>query len=505
MFVSFNTINSILRTLPIGYYCGRQVPVALDDKEPTSYYSPMENRIVISYPIIMEGLEKVSDENYTETAVRSMLYHEISHVIMTPKNLMSSVSSENRQLINIFEDERIETLLKDYYLDVNFKEQLHNIVTLDTSTTDPMQRFFNIVRFRVGEPQFIAEVDKIIKDYQHLTVLSDDYWEERQYINAIIDLYDKIASSAPAPAQSAANSQTGFDDIKQLAEALNGLMGEGQSESAAEAQNEGEDAQNEGENAKTGKGPYLTTEAIKEIAKQAVSPTGTLDATASQQLASAETIIERLISNFNKKNKGGAGFNAYSGVFNPRAVMREDYKFFERSTPANGNAKYGTCRLNLFLDRSGSFYRNQNIVNALLAFLSEIERKNHNFSLSVSFINDDFVTCQTVKDRVMECCGSNRLPSNLTELFNGLQKKDSYNYNIFLFDGDAMCNNYGSIEDRKAIFKQIDQSHTCLITDSSNRCYMNNNRFTKAKVIVTSQYTEQLIDNITKAFHIMFA
>ena len=510
MFVSINTIDAILKTLPIGYYCGKQVPVSLDADAPTSYYSPMENKIVISYPIIAKGLEVVMDESYTETAVRSMLYHEISHVILTPDDLLRMARNEQqRTAFNIFEDERIETLLSDYYLDTDFKQQLHNICQLDPAATDPIQRFFNIVRFRYGKAEYVEEVKRIINKYNNISALTD-YEKIWNYVSDIRTLFKKIAGDPDAckvetPLQSKGGegekgdkktATTGFDDVIKNDEAE-------KTEEAEASEGEAEEAESGEESAAC---EALGRAVVRAIAKQALSADKRLNDNAKQQLAGAENIIERLISNFNKKNSNGSGFNAYSGVFNPRAVVRDDYKYFERSAITNGNTKYGTCRLNLFLDRSGSFMDNENIVNALLAFLSEVERKNPNFSLSVSFINYEFVTCQSVKERQMRCTGGNDLPENLTEIFNSLQKKDSYNYNIFLFDGDALSDRCGCLETRSTLFKQLDQPHTCVITDDDNKKYMRDDyKFTKAKVIVTSQYTEKLIENITKAFHIMFS
>lgn len=513
MFVSINTIDAILKTLPIGYYCGKQVPVSLDADAPTSYYSPMENKIVISYPIIAKGLEAVMDESYTETAVRSMLYHEISHVILTPNDLLKMAYNEQqRTAFNIFEDERIETLLGDYYLDTDFKQQLRNICQLDPAATDPIQRFFNIVRFRYGKAGYIEEVKRIINKYNNISA-STDYEKIWNYVSDIRTLFKKIAGDPDAckvetPPQSKSGegekgdkadkktATTGFDDVIKNDEAE-------KTEEIEASEGEAEEVESGEENTTC---EALGRAIVREIAKQALSADKMLNDNAKQQLAGAENIIERLISNFNKKNSNGSGFNAYSGVFNPRAVVRDDYKYFERSAVTNGNTKYGTCRLNLFLDRSGSFMNNEGIVNALLAFLSEVERKNPNFSLSVSFINYEFVTCQSVKERQMHCTGGNDLPKNLTEIFNNLQKKDSYNYNIFLFDGDALSDNSDSVETCSTLFKQLDQPHTCVITDNDNKKYMRDDyKFTKAKVIVTSQYTEKLIENITKAFHIMFS
>ena len=51
-----------------------------------------------------------------------MLYHELSHVILTPRTIFVRRNEEERDIINIFEDERIETLLQKFYIKVDFKD-----------------------------------------------------------------------------------------------------------------------------------------------------------------------------------------------------------------------------------------------------------------------------------------------------------------------------------------------------------------------------------------------
>ena len=48
-------IKSIAEGLPIGLYAKRRIPVAIDEEEPTSYYNPVSDEIVISSKIIQEG------------------------------------------------------------------------------------------------------------------------------------------------------------------------------------------------------------------------------------------------------------------------------------------------------------------------------------------------------------------------------------------------------------------------------------------------------------------
>ena len=127
MKVSLAQVEGILKTLPIGLYALSRVETTLSADEETSFYNPVTNSITISYPIIALGLEKVTNPDLIETAVRTMLYHEVSHAILTPRNLY------NTDIRNIAEDERIETLLRNYYLGVDFKWLVYQIN--DTGTT----------------------------------------------------------------------------------------------------------------------------------------------------------------------------------------------------------------------------------------------------------------------------------------------------------------------------------------------------------------------------------
>ena len=79
MEITFAKCEQILDTLPIGYYTGRRIPTSLDETAETSMYSPMEDRIIVSYPIIAHRMSMLPETADVEEAVRSMLYHEVSH------------------------------------------------------------------------------------------------------------------------------------------------------------------------------------------------------------------------------------------------------------------------------------------------------------------------------------------------------------------------------------------------------------------------------------------
>ena len=60
----------------------------------------------------------------------------------------------------------------------------------------------------------------------------------------------------------------------------------------------------------------------------------------------------------------GSAINAYSGVFDPRSVGRQDYKYFIQKNRAGNVKRFSKIKLNLFIDDSGSFKDSENVVNS---------------------------------------------------------------------------------------------------------------------------------------------
>ncbi len=520
MELTFGECKKILDILPLGYYCGRKIAVELDKEEATSFYSPAEDKIVVSLPIIQKGLESIANEAEKETAIRSMLYHEVSHAILTPVRIFDYIGSEEgKYVFNVFEDERIETVLNDYYMDVNFKQQLFNIVgeTPNVDVNDPRNVFYSVVRYRYGKKEWTDMVAELIRQYSQINRNSDADWckprEQRidSYYYDIIDLWKQIKKDIAD--KSTPNDESNFEQAEQD---LSDLLPNVEKGKATPVPNDKAETTNKSSKEDSGESAETEENADAEIGESArndlknqISKILNNKCSNSPKMTSRlnqfQKTLEMLIANFHKKNSNGNGYGAYSGVFNPRSVGREDYKYFDRKASVNGNNKYGTCHLNLVIDNSGSFYYNESIVNGILAILSDVERRNPDFYLDVSFIGEQMTTCQNVRERSIKCGGGNTIPEDFTARMTKLQKTNSYNYNIVLFDGDALSDAWSCNFKKKCkLFHQIDQSQTCLITDSENSNYIDSYRFTKAKVIVTEDYTGKLIENIERAFAIMF-
>lgn len=194
MVVARYMVEDILKTLPIGYYLGRNINVVLDDGA-NSFFDPIADKITIGYGMFKQTFAKVktSYEMDLEEVIRGVLYHEISHVILTPKNL-KMYNKRIADQINIFEDERIETLMHNYYLKVNFKKNIIFICDYHgyTKPKNAMDAFYQIVRFHAGPQQFIDRVKHIIKHFKNINAISTGGFVS-DYVFEIEKLYNDIA------------------------------------------------------------------------------------------------------------------------------------------------------------------------------------------------------------------------------------------------------------------------------------------------------------------------
>ena len=522
MELTFSKCKEIADTLPIGLYTGRRIPIEVDAKEMKSFYSTMEDKIVISYPVINERLKNMKEGSCNEEeAVRSMLYHEVSHAILTPQDLRATAP------VNIFEDERIESVLRHYYHGTDFRKQLYDLhgghapKAMDTETA-----FFNAVRFGLGTGKVQMEVNRIKKEYAHLNRGSSYYTADDgsigwgKYVYDIMELYDMIKRDFRSNPD-AYNQEGGEGEKKDMDKTASGQgdksKGKQKSSKSESEQGKGEDSEkNDGDgdgeptemdadfaNMSDDDMPEMSREEVHRMVGKALGKQPDLSDAEVQKLGEFQKTVETIIGNFNKKNQGGSGINAYSGVFNPRNVARKDYRYFDRAMTTQGNNKFGTCHLNLIIDCSGSFEHNVPLTNGILAVLTEVERKNRNFSMDVAFINHEWHICENVRERKMKAWGGNDIPDNMKEILLKMQKQQTCNYNIILFDGNALCEYHRSPQEDRRRFGAFDMKQTTLITDPDNERYMNP-PFSSAKVVVTQDYTAELIKHITNALTIAF-
>lgn len=486
--------KAIADALPIGIYAKRRIRCSLREDENTSFYSPMTDEIIISYPQITGALKMTPEDEDKEVAIRSMLYHEVSHAILTGWN--GRVTDQ----FNIFEDERIETVLNDFYLDVDFAKQVYRINGIQSNDDlkapkNALDAFYQLVRFHKGDADLLDKVKKLLVKYAPLskTMLNlpsgDGWWEYNREIN---DLFNEVKKRFGEPPVSEDDGCESEDEDGSGKSGDSGKSKDGKDKKDKSGMTDG-DGKKVAVDVKDAIKKALEAGAdgdMIEILKEMNS----LEKVFSDGVAPAydDDLYKKfdvIISNFNKKNNSGASLTGYSGVFNPRSAGREDYRYFDRKATVNGTNKFGTFHLNLFLDNSGSFCDNAPIVNAVLGALVRLEKVNRNFSFDVVHcgVGEELITDKAKIG--LTCDDGTKLDYDAIELYRKLQKPSTYNYNIVLYDGSCYDRNYNDA------FKAFNHSNTTIISDISNREEIE--RYApNAKQIITKRYTENLLNNI---------
>lgn len=494
MEINFMETKAIADALPIGIYAKRRIRCSLREDENTSFYSPMTDEIIISYPQITGALKMTPEDEDKEVAIRSMLYHEVSHAILTGWN--GRVTDQ----FNIFEDERIETVLNDFYLDVDFAKQVYRINGIQSNDDlkapkNALDAFYQLVRFHKGDADLLDRVKKLLVKYAPLskTMLQlpsgEGWWDYNREIN---DLFNEVKKRFGEPPVSENDGGEGEDSDGSGKSGDSGKSKDGKGKKDKSGMTDGDgkkvaiDVKDAIKKALEAGADGDMIEILKEM--------NSLEKVFSDGVAPAydDDLYKKfdvIISNFNKKNNSGASLTGYSGVFNPRSAGREDYRYFDRKATVNGTNKFGTFHLNLFLDNSGSFCDNAPIVNAVLGALVRLEKVNRNFSFDVVHcgVGEELITDKAKIG--LTCDDGTKLDYDAIGLYRKLQKPSTYNYNIVLYDGSCYDRNYNDA------FKAFNHSNTTIISDISNREEIE--RYApNAKQIITKRYTENLLNNI---------
>ena len=523
-------LKEIAATIPISYYLGANIPIKFQ-RGTDSYYDPNSYEIVIGMELISEILSGVEFPEGTdeEEMLRDLVYHELSHVILTPKTLGKKRTPSQFTILNIFEDERIETIDAHLFMKTDFKKLVHAIN--DAHEQDP---FWKLVRLREGPEEFTKRVEELIEKYS----ISKDSLSNiiTDYENEIFKLYDDFMKEAKmAPSSSSSESQKG--DGKG-SEGKDGESGEGSGEAKTaksitiDLGDAGEGQEPSTGNVKIDKDTKINVKDSGRKNEESKRPEGSKDSTGSIEMteeaaenikaAIAAALAERARSLFKaegekmrrvseiiesileqqmaKRKRESGAISAYSGVFNPRMVTREDKKFFVHKNRLGSNKEFSKYHLNLFIDVSGSFRYNQTKVNEMLEALERIEKKNPDFSFDLVTISMREVL-KPRNDRRIDCYGGNDISDKIYDIYRRLQLTQTTNYNIVLFDGDAFTDTDGAKRARECRsgghFSCWSGNNCVIISSEDNKRYLENN--SRCKVILTPNYTNVFIDKVYEA------
>lgn len=192
MTITFPVVKAIFDTLPTGYYLGRRITTILNETSANSYYDVANDKLIISAPMILDACSSIDPKN-SEEVIRGLLYHEVSHVLLTGETPSRYVNARNRMPFNILEDERIETILKDFYMNVNFRKNVFILNKYD-GTTQPKtadQAFYYLVRYHIGDEEWIEKLFNFINSYKNLNAASSR-WDWDDYVDACVRFYNEF-------------------------------------------------------------------------------------------------------------------------------------------------------------------------------------------------------------------------------------------------------------------------------------------------------------------------
>lgn len=459
MKISFKEVERILKTLPISYYTGYDIPVELSETEKRSYIDLFEKKIVIAYPQL-SNLEYSSD---SECDVRSTLYHEISHALLTPI-IKKFVIDKN--VVNIFEDERIECLLKDNFMGTDFRGLIKKISPL-REPKSKIEYFFNLIRHRVGPPGFNEAIDKLIEKYRYLNASSSEK-EIKQYQFDIKALYGEISS------------QNFSQPINLPTNLINNIITQT-------------------------KPNYTPGDNIEENllirAYKSLPELGDLKFRKDLEYMLRSIKTPRGINSASKLTN--------SGHIRPKAIAKPDtgYKWFTKQGDGfiKNNKK---IRLNIFADCSGSFKKNEKEFNSLLYELYLLEKKLKTFEFKLACIEEDKITLPST--RVISCGGENSINSDWKFKFLKLQSKEFKLINLFFFDGfistiNVVDPNTGKelkskSEEQYQYLAYLNKPSSVIISDQKNKSLLN--EYCPSTVrIYTDNYLEEFKSKLISILH----
>ena len=522
MEVNKGEVEQILKTLPIGYYIGRKVDVRLSD-ESCSYYDIMNDAITISYPQLQSALQNTTSA-ILENDIRCLLYHETSHAFLTPRTLNAV------DFINIFEDERIESALRYYYKNVNFRSFVKRLNNFNNEKpTNSLSFFYQIVRYRIGPKFLLEKLHRLLMEYINLNRYSNENatyyygcavrrfydlcnktYEALQYGNK--SKYESVKNAASDESSYLTTSDSEFrQELIKAGFAEPDKDDENETESQtieddddetnidvngnASAEQDDKDNDDNDEQTQTNNNVVYDEDYENEVDEETSNKLMT-QAVGQFDSDDVQSSIDQILASYKSvMRNNGSAINAYSGKFEPRSVIRNDYKYFVQQNRLGHIKAYSKMHLNLFIDCSGSFHNNDIAVNKLLKALTRFEKQSADFTFDLISCSDGQVVRQK-NDRIQSSDGGTFLTENINQTFRKQQFTDANNFNIVLYDGDMFCSRYFHDFDKNTPkrIKIFDTKNTVCILDYSNAGYAKH--LTNCKVILTDNYVDNLLSNV---------
>lgn len=492
-------IKSFLSTLPINIYTRE------DKKYRLLFNDSSQVFINFVHNTINFGLGVFKDiEDPSENMMRSIFYHEVSHAILSDLSVckpsayskedfkkfnpnlkdFSITNAELNSVLNLIEDERIETILHDYYHDVDFR----SLITALSKFTDnsPLSHFANTVRLRITPESY--EVDKLLKPLLKVNVTKEDYFP-------LINLYLEMKENSEEEYSQDNGKGTGEESDK---DSNTDEREKGSGDKKEQRKEESE------ENEKTDK--EFTRDEQEVIIKESIKNKRAGDQKKEQVNKLKESVardfnIEQIIrkivlkaktSSYHKTKSIKNGYDIEAvDIYAFQDLAKNRYQIFKNKGREKDDNKIFV--LNLIIDTSYSFVGNEDKVNSLLATLEKLEKKFDKFRFTlttISYGHEELVS----GSRRIQCDGGTSISPRLREIYKSINVPNSYS--IFLLDG------FTHLTDSNLDY--LDTPNMFICVDTSNECYFYNFRKAKVQYVVNnSAYIHELEDFIKRTLSVI--
>lgn len=485
MEIRLEEMREIAKTLPIGYYLGRKVPVTVEP-DGGAYCDVVKGEIHIGMDVLQTAASQIDAKDAAawdrEKMLRCLLYHEVGHLLLTPKWLKEYVKMRDEKgyvwpdsdaLVNIFEDERLEQVLSRSFMGVDFKGFV-NLVHKSGCTSTRAGKFLKAVRLRQTSQEISSAVDDAVEALKSMTSVTGAWDELDSGVNAL-DEYQTTLEGLASTILSAEEQKPEGGQPQQVQQQQSGDGSEDESEQEQSGggeseENESEDEKPEGggkseeegseeqkpgcagsEQTQTEEQPNENTEEKSKeegsggrVPRDLGMPEDYVKGVADKVFVTPTEDVANTLNRFavrlsKRKGAQAAGrWSALHGRIDARRDALDKERIFRRRSDV-GERINTSVNLVLWVDCSGSFSDSEGILNRILAATSKaMDMAGCKLTVSVVKMTKG-VRIAKPNDWKIDACGGNEIDRSYADAWRKTRRKDRRNIDIIVFDG--ACDN----------------------------------------------------------------
>lgn len=521
MTINLEEMKEIAKRLPIGFYLGRKTPVIVEPGK-RAYCDTVKGVIHLGVGVLQMAARQIDASDAAEwdreALLRCLLYHEIGHLLLTPSDLKQTtlyplpdeLQKHQSSIINIFEDERIESLLASAFIGVNFKKFVRLMHKQRVNGGDMLSKIFKAIRLRETTTEISDEIDDAIKKLRKLNVNTNrsvscwpDNFDKR--LVKIINMILEQEKDQEKEQKEDSNNSDKSEQSSNNSAANNGGNGEEESEEdgasapspnesspneSEENDDEGEDdpaESDEDESASPSENESKPEcDGPSSCGKKIELPEDYLRSLAASIFSTPPPNVAKTLNKFASrlaKKKGYQAAGIWSGLHgkidNKRDAMGKD-KIFRRKSDV-GDSLMDSVNMNLWVDVSSSFFRSKDELNNILAAVSRALQMAGS-KLKVNVIHAGECALVVPSDSwAVDPHTDNGINGTYLEAWKKTRDKTRRNIDIVVFDGvcgiGAHLMNIGhsshpQISFEIEIAKKIWNNRDCwIVCDNENRLF----------------------------------